>query len=61
MKKKTIRDFCITCAAQASADVAPDFEYRTPDKWTHPGTCARCRKDKPVMSYALVPMGSPED
>ena len=53
MKKYTIRTFCITCAAQATAEVAPDYEYRTAAQWTHSGVCARCGKEKPVMSYAL--------
>jgi hypothetical protein len=47
------RTFCFTCAAVASAEVAPDRVWTSASAWGRSGTCCRCRKEKIVMDYEL--------
>ena len=50
------RVFCFTCAAVASAEVAPSKVWASASGWGRSGTCCRCQKEKIVMEYELVPV-----
>lgn len=55
------RTFCFTCAAVASAEVAPGMVWTSADAWGRSGTCYRCRKEKIVMDYELTPVKEVRD
>lgn len=49
------RVFCFTCAAEASAEVAPDYIWKSRQPWGRTDFCCRCGRQKMVMEYDLVP------
>lgn len=55
------RVFCFTCAAVASAEVAPEHSWKSYVPWGKTGTCCRCGCEKIVMEYDLVPMEEVRD
>lgn len=54
------RVFCFTCAAVASAEVAPARVWASASRWGRSGICCRCKKEKMVMDYELVPVEEAE-